>query len=359
MDQLFDEEYYKKYFHGYTIFDCAIHTKDIWFFLLVEEKEDRDVLPITRFVTVGSHLPIQNRFAGWETGEFTFASVACAYDEKKDPPREFLGVDFTGKVYSATRQRKGQEDSIQDVTDMTTAPGQLSVIQKVVTVAGQLYALGDCRKIYRRIGMDQWAELAEEGKGVPMPADAAQGKEYTFLDIGFCDMSGFSPNDMYAVGGSGDVWHFNGTKWVQCHFPTNELLKTVCCAGDGYVYITESHGSVWRGREDRWQKIAKADIASGYGPVDAVWFNNRLYLGAQEGIWVLDEKNNLVMLNEIEEGAPNMTNSGRLDVSPDGKFMLTAGPHGACIHDGEKWTRLFSSFDFLRDFSFLDPNFKQ
>jgi hypothetical protein len=71
-------------------------------------------------------------------------------------------------------------------------------------------------------------------------------------------------------------------------------------------------------------------------------------LGAQEGLWTLDAKaKEVVQLNEIETGAPNATNGGRLDLSPDGKYLLTAGPHGACLNDGTGWRRLFSSFDFL------------
>ena len=138
-----------------------------------------------------------------------------------------------------------------------------------------------------------------------------------------------------------------GKQWQQCPFPTNEDLETVCCAGDGNVYISDMKGCVWVGRETRWKKLADADIAWGYQPVDSAWFNGRLYLGSQEGVWTLDAKNHLVPLQDVEPGAPNPTNSGRLDVSPDGKFLLTAGPHGACLHDGQKWTRLFSTFDFL------------
>ena len=166
--------------------------------------------------------------------------------------------------------------------------------------------------------------------------------------LGFRDMSAFSANDMYAVGGEGDVWRFDGSKWHNCPIPTDRDLITVCCAGDGKVYITEINGTVWVGREDKWKKIAEADIAFGFGPVDSAWFNNKLYLGAQEGLWAIDAKKKIVLpLGDLDTGAPNATNSGRLDLSPDGKYLLTAGSYGACLNDGTGWQRLFSSFDFL------------
>ena len=199
----------------------------------------------------------------------------------------------------------------------------------------------------RRIGLEQWVELGKEGKGVPVPADVEAGKSYS-TSLGFTDMSAFSANDMYAVGGKGDVWRFDGTIWHDCLLPTNAILSTVCCAGDGLVYISEFNGSVWAGRADQWKRIVQADIAWGHQPVDSVWFNQRLYLGAQEGLWTVDRnRKRLIPLSEVERDAPNATNGGRLDLSPDGKYLLTAGPHGACLNDGTGWKRLFSSFDFM------------
>lgn len=116
---------------------------------------------------------------------------------------------------------------------------------------------------------------------------------------------------MYAVGGEGDVWRFDGAKWHRCPLPTNAYPKTLCCAGDGIVNISEMNGSVWAGRTDTWRRIASADISFGHVPVDSFWFNNRLYLGAQEGIWTIDTaKGRVVRLDEVESDAPDVTNSG-------------------------------------------------
>jgi hypothetical protein len=37
--------------------------------------------------------------------------------------------------------------------------------------------------------------------------------------------------------------------------------------------------------------------------------------------------------------------SGAIDISPDGKLMLTAGPDGAALFDGQRWEVLFSRHD--------------
>ncbi|NHZ81954.1 hypothetical protein F2P44_22140 [Massilia sp. CCM 8695] len=342
MEEVLDKKFWNDYLRGYTIYDCTIYRSEGFGFVFVEEKDDRDELPKTRFITMSLNRPMDKRFGVVTGTRYDFCTIACSVN-----PPEYVAVDIGSQVFSASALRMGGEKNIDQVIDMKTYRGEVGIINKLVRAAGQIYALGNYRKIYRRIGVDQWVELGKEGKGVPVPRDVEAGKTYA-TSLGFVDMSAFSANDMYAVGGKGDVWRFDGTRWHDCSLPTNVPLSTVCCAGDGLVYISELNGSVWAGRADQWKRIAEADIAWGHQPVDSVWFNQRLYLGAQEGLWTVDRnRKRLVPLSEVERDAPNATNGGRLDLSPDGKYLLTAGPHGACLNDGTGWKRLFNAFDFM------------
>lgn len=343
MVSIFNEETWKRYLQGYTIHDCAIFREHGFCLVLIEQKENRDILPKTRFLSVIYDRPVTVASLPMaEFGGFTFATICRGTN-----PAEYIAVDSRSQVYSGSSLRNNIEKSIDEVIDMRTHQNGVGVIRKMVRAADQVFALGTYRKIYRRIGVEQWIELGKEGKGVPLPADIETGSNY-LMNMGFRDMSAFSPTDMYAVGGNGDAWRFDGNKWHDCNLPTNASLWTVCCAGDGIVYITELNGSVWAGRENKWSRIATADIAPGFQPVDSMWFNGRLYLGGQEGIWTIESKRNtLVPLAEVDADGPNATNSGRLDVSPDGKFLLTAGPYGACLTDGSGWKRLFNAFDFF------------
>ncbi|NHZ35781.1 hypothetical protein [Massilia rubra] len=343
MNSIFNESTWNKYLRGYTIHDCAIFREHGFFLVLIEEKENRDLLPRTRLLSVMYDKPITvGSLPMVEVGDFNFCTVV-----RGTSPAEYVAVDTRSNVYSGSAQRNNTERAIDEVIDMRTHQNGVGVVRKMVRAAGQVFALGSYRKIYRRIGVEQWIELGSEGKGVPMPPDIETRSSY-FMSMGFRDMSAFSPDDMYAVGGDGDAWRFDGKTWHDCRLPTKAPLYTVCCAGDGQVYITELNGSVWAGREGKWTRVATSDIAAGFQPVDSAWFNDRLYLGGQEGVWLIDaEHKTLVPLADTESDAPNATNSGRLDVTPDGKFLLTAGPYGACLHDGAGWKRLFSAFDFL------------
>lgn len=342
MEKIFDRDSWSKLLRGRTIYDCAIIRDKGYAFVLVEENPAPGVNPLTTFINMSVDSPIEKRFAVYSTGVFGTTSIAAGLN-----PPEYVAVESGSGVYSATRTRKGEEHPIDHLLDMTTFRGRVGVVKKVVRAAGQIYALGNYRRVYRRIGEDQWSELGSEGKGLPLPVDVAKNSDYS-KDLGFADMSAFSENDMYALGGKGDVWRFDGAQWHQCPMPTNARLVTVCCAGDGIVYITEINGTVWAGRENMWKKVAEGEFAIGFHPVDSVWFNNRLYLGAMEGLWTVDkEQGGILALKEFESDAPNATNGGRLDISPDGKYLLTAGPYGACLNDGSGWRRLFNTFDFI------------
>ncbi len=66
-------------------------------------------------------------------------------------------------------------------------------------------------------------------------------------------MDGFSKNDLYAVGGTNDVWHFDGEQWRYIDVCDEQMLPlSVCCAEDGYVYVGGAWGIVLRGRGEEW-----------------------------------------------------------------------------------------------------------
>lgn len=341
---IFDKKVWKKYFDGYTIFDCAIFRKQGYCFLLAEEKENRDVFPVTRMVTIVTDRPITTSnipFA--QTERFDFSTIACGTD-----PAEYVVVDTVSNVYSASGISKQFETPIETLIGLKTPVGTMVTIRKVVRVAGKVYAVGSNRRLYRREGVDKWVDLHSEGLGAPMPADyldPALSGSWSRV-IGFKDLSAFNDKDFYAAGGEGDLWRFDGKAWHQCPLPTNAQLETVCCAGDGKVYVSDLHGNVWTGREEKWTQIAHSELAWGFQPRDAFWFKGRMYFGAQEGLYAINGDKELVPLGDLEEDVPSSMVTGRIDISPDGNHLLTAGPHGACLFDGEKWTRLFSAYDF-------------
>ncbi|EDW5023021.1 hypothetical protein QNC52_004520 [Salmonella enterica] len=151
---------------------------------------------------------------------------------------------------------------------------------------------------------------------------------------------------MYAVGGMGTVYHFDGKKWQQIAFPTNKLLYTVCCGGDGFVYIADFDGAIWKGRDEKWTKIINGAMSMPF--LDMGWFDGRLWCASDYGIWVLeDEKLVLAMYAKHKPIPPEVAVlSKRIDVAPDGTVMVVCGYRGAAIYDGNEWNVLFDSMEF-------------
>jgi hypothetical protein len=144
---------------------------------------------------------------------------------------------------------------------------------------------------------------------------------------------------MYAVGGAGEVWHYDGQEWEQLFFPSNERLFNVCCAGDGNVYVGGNMGSLYVGRGNRWKKLVDGTFSIPFK--DIAWFAGKLWCGSDYGLWEL--KDGALLRAEIPAEAQLV--SGAIDITPDGSLMLTAGPNGAALFDGEKWDVLFSRYE--------------
>lgn len=136
----------------------------------------------------------------------------------------------------------------------------------------------------------------------------------------------------YCGGGKGDLWHFDGSTWEQCPVPTSMYVESLCCAGDGFVYVGLQSGSVMRGRDDKWKVIHVGSLTLPFK--DMVWYDNKVWCTSDYGIWTIEDGKYL----EPDLSAKVRSCSGNLSVG-DG-VMLLAGLYGATVYNGKKWTTL-------------------
>jgi hypothetical protein len=155
--------------------------------------------------------------------------------------------------------------------------------------------------------------------------------------MAFVDIDGFNEEDMYVVAGRGVVWNLQGKTWKQISFPSNMFLESVCCAGDGYVYIGAQSGTVFRGRDNKWKLVQRGDLTLPFK--DLVWHAGQLWGTSDYGLWTLSG-DRIRRVDEIPSEI--MVSAGNLSVA-DG-MMLMAGTHGAAFHDGEKWQLIFNYY---------------
>lgn len=171
---------------------------------------------------------------------------------------------------------------------------------------------------------------------MPFNAGIPDSKNVT-TKMGFRDIDAFSETDMYAVGGHGDVWHFDGQSWKQMRFPSRDQLATVTCAGDGNVYISGEGGSLWAGEKSTWKQIYKGGSSVLWN--DVQWFQDKLWLASDYQFCQLNGGNVERVMHEGE----TVPISGHMDVH-DG-ILVIASLYSVMSFDGSTWRWLVDSYD--------------
>jgi hypothetical protein len=234
------------------------------------------------------------------------------------PEPKVVVVDIGTKAWAQSADGNGFEPEIKSRAEGGINRG---AVTRAKTFGQHQLISNTARQIFARMGPGQW-DL------VGLPMNKVTG-EFT----GFEDFDRFTEGNMYAVGGEGDIWHFDGTTWRQCAFPTNWGLSAVCCGGDGQVYVCAGAGSVYRGSGDRWKLIHQGDYTLPFK--DMVWYEGKVWCTSDYGLWTIEGDT----LTEADVPSDVKICSGNL-ATRDG-VLLVAGYGGAAFKRDGKWTVIF------------------
>ncbi len=194
---------------------------------------------------------------------------------------------------------------------------------------GHAYAVATTRKVWKRGGPNNW--LLQDGAFPKL--DYSEKDREQRSQHGFNNIAGFSDIDLYASGGEGDLWHYNGNRWRPVDMPTNAHFECICCGGDGQVYITTNLKTVVQGRGDRWQVI-KQDVTKQILE-DITWYRDRIYISTEYGLFEI--KDGVFSKAEIAEGSPYTF--GFIDAR-DGVFLCVSPEGEISYHDENGWHKL-------------------
>jgi len=117
---------------------------------------------------------------------------------------------------------------------MASAPGYLEGIWG--TSPSEVFAVGHSGTILHFDG-SAWSQMTD---GVP------SGDQYVFSDV-----TGTSPRDVYAVGdaaGQGLLLHYDGSTWTPIASGTEAILRGAWVTPSGEVIVVGDYGVVLRGR---------------------------------------------------------------------------------------------------------------
>ncbi len=187
-------------------------------------------------------------------------------------------------------------------------------------IAGHLYTVGMGGLVYRcNNTVHNWVEV-----GIHIPTE-----------VNFESISGYSEEEIYAVGWKGEMWVYDGSAWSQINTPTNVILTNVCCAGDGYVYCCGQQGILIRGRKDSWRVIEQDATRQDFW--DVHWFDNKLWISTITFLYNLDlDDNDALNLVKFTDDIPS--SCYHLTSSPG--VLWSIGAKDVMAFDGKAWKRI-------------------
>jgi hypothetical protein len=303
---------------GYQLSGCAVRRRNIMSFW-GQKWDNPDPLEVrpTRVYYFYPDKPEERRWAFREPAE-TRGLRGCAVT---NPEERWVFVADDGQVYVAGGGVGAFEEPI------TSKP--FSFFSNVKRVSpGRAVAVGPRRKVFVREAPDRWRQL--EAGLFP------QGDQTNHDSSGFSDIDGFSESDLYACGGRGDLWHFDGRLWTQVEIPTNDNLWRLCCASNGRVYVITGRREILMGRDQAWTVVSQNLTDQTLESI--VVFSDKVIISTESALFeMVGDALQLASLGDM----PPMRSRSFLAVG-DG-ILVVAGSSDACSFDGTRWSVIIPS----------------
>ena len=314
----------KEVFAGYNLIGSCIVDHD-YFCLVLEEDQIDDEYSTDEGVRVRFTIYNMAREPSKRWGYREFSPGWVSPKVSHVGGREFVIADGVGEVYYFGLGANKQYE--ERLTSNKTGVSALK------NIGGTVYGVSACRSVYKRLGPDHW-QLEQELRDT---YNHHRGGRVSFRGI-----DGFSQQDLYAVGGDREVWHFDGENWSPIDIGSRQKFRcnAVCCAEDGYVYIVGEYGKVARGRGEEWKVYHPDDYASDFFSV--VSYQGRVFAGTEHSTYLIGE--DLVPQVYDFEGqfAPI---AGKYLYSAHGKLLVANHWNQVALFDGEKWLNINGCHD--------------
>jgi hypothetical protein len=234
------------------------------------------------------------------------------------PEERWVFVSDPGEVYVVGEGDDGDE---KPITGKRAA--QFSAVKCIA--GGYAYAAGSLREVYKRSAANKWVRIGADS--LSKQKDIAAGH------AGFRDIDGYSENDLYACGGRGDLWRFDGKRWIHQDCPTDANLERIVCAPDGNVYVTTNQAMLVVGHADQWRTV-DIDI-QGQMLQEIVCYGERVLVSTDDSVFDITGG----IAKPVAFGLPKMTLYTHL-AAGDG-ILILAGQREAFSYDGSRWKKIF------------------
>lgn len=290
----------KKILQSRLFTDGAARYHDLVYILSKDKKMLEDDIPHTSVIGVDMGKWVDCVNTNWNS-----TAIAVA----KNPAEKMVLVGEDGEICTYVGGVFGDEKKLPKV----------SMIRSAKSIDGYVYACGMKRQVHKRTGENQWIDIS-----APFP-----GKKEK---VGFESIDGFSEGEVYAVGWNGEIWHYDGSQWLNYDSLTNLILTAVCCASDDMVYIVGQQGVFIRGRYDAWEVVnLKEEVNIDF--LDLCFYKGNLYLSSISELYKLEDD----QLIEVDLNGIQVSSCYGL-THADG-VMWSIGAEDVLSFDGKTWKK--------------------
>jgi hypothetical protein len=258
----------------------------------------------------------------WAGGQLD--GICCSVSMLRQPEPKTYHLSIDGQIFHF-EDGKSRSAPIDPSPD---GPAKIGNARELRNVSETGFVVGMGRFAYKSTSPGKWTRI-DDGLRAKSSED----------DVGLNSIHGFSPDDLYAVGFKGEIWHRAKTTWSKISSPTNVALNKVLCAPDGKVYACGMAGMLVSGRNKSWAEIEHGATQDTFWGM--CWFKDHLYLSTPNAIFRL-EGTELVKLAITPKGKK------KIKIVPGLSFLLldandtvmwSVGPKQAMFtDDGETWT---------------------
>lgn len=254
----------------------------------------------------------------WPTGtaeqvDWTTTSLTVV----KEPKEQALFLGLWGDIYRVGSGDIKEESALANLPEGPKANGPMRCIR---AIEGRAYAVGMRRQVYVRKGMDLWERM---DAGVRI--DHSTGQSFETLH-------GLSASSIYAAGRRGEIWHYDGVKWVQEDSPTNRIITDLWCSPSGSVFACGQAGTVLVRSGGVWRVIDHEATEDDFWSLRE--FGGKVYLATMQAVYELS--GNTVTPVDFGSDAPETC----FALSVAGNMMWSVGAKNIFAFNGTQWTRI-------------------
>ncbi len=334
---------YEKLFKGFEITHASIKKPDKIVFIA------QKAIPSNKDYQPAEELP--TRFISWYVDSLE-EDEGYGYLEMRYGVRNgYVSTSDQGIIIASSFGKVWENNAGDNWHKIVTETDAQRFLTGITKIGHHIFACGSGRKVYRRDGLNNWVDLVDEQQHSYVYSDIIERKKRKISHIGYpmgfeC-IAGFHEEEIYAGGGNGDCWRYDGTLWHRVDLQTNTDVAAIVCGDNGKVYICLANGKIIIGRNNQWQlldtKINEYSFAADV--MSAAWFQGKLYLGTPFDLYVL-EGDQLSRYQFPKEG-PRQSSFAHVASCEDA--LLSYGNDQALVFDGVQWKEIVNRPLFAQD----------